>query len=68
MWPELYEGATFEQKVFSNICLYSDRLYKTTWHCLKFHKSIFMNRSSVHLLGSLILLEMKVEELVVLKK
>ena len=46
MWPELYEGATFERKVFSNICLYSDRLYKTTWHCLKFHKSIFMNRSS----------------------
>ena len=46
MWPELYEGATFEQKVFSNICLYSDRLYKTTWHCLKFHKSIFMNRSN----------------------
>ena len=48
MWPELYEGATFERKVFSNICLYSDGLYKTTWHCLKFHKSIFMNRSNGH--------------------
>ena len=34
---------------FSNICLYSDRIYKTTWHCLKFYKSIFMNRSTAEL-------------------
>ena len=48
-WPELYEGATFEQKVFSNFCSYSDRLYKTIWHCLKFQKKVFMSRSTVHI-------------------
>ena len=47
-WPELYEGATFEQKVFSNFCSYSDRLYKTIWHYLKFQKKVFMNRSNAH--------------------
>ena len=46
MWLELYEGATFGQKVFSNICSGGDRLYKTTWHYSKFQKSIFMNRSN----------------------
>ena len=43
-WLELYEGATFEQKVFFNFCSYSERLYKTTWHCLKFQKKVFMSR------------------------
>ena len=51
-WPELYEGATFEQKVFSNFCSYSDRLYKTTWHCLKFQKNVFMTRSGGHSTGA----------------
>ena len=44
-WSELYEGATFEQKVLSNICSDSERLYKTTWHYLKIQKKVFMNRS-----------------------
>ena len=48
MMPEPREGATFGTKLFSDICSARQASIETSWHCLKFQKSLLVNRSSGH--------------------
>ena len=47
-FPELNDGAIFEQNAFSNICLYIKMEHKSALLFWKFQKNVFVNRSSVH--------------------
>ena len=47
-FPDLNEGAIFEQNSFSNICLSIKMQHKTARFFWKFQKKVFVNRSSVY--------------------